>query len=350
MPSRAGRHQFKLSERRDPAARVVIAALFAPLVLLLIVTAMTWRSERRIAVVTDRVVHDYAAMAVWQYARHASRTLHDEAMEAVSHMPEGTRVGPEMSAQLGHPSTLLAGRGSTDNVFVERADLAFTFEADSDRLTIAGADPSEATLAMLRRQLGAVMAGATKGEEPHHVRFDSADGRGYAIALSLVWLADASIAAKGTVVQSAALDRMFAGVIRDADLLPAVTGRRALDRDGIALRLTRPDGATVFATRAPLANTAAVDTTGIQNGVLHATLDLPPAVARELLVGAAPGSLLPPLGLMLLMAGALAGTGLAHQRRSRALEQARARFVANVSHELRTPLAQISMFAETLHL
>jgi signal transduction histidine kinase len=39
-----------------------------------------------------------------------------------------------------------------------------------------------------------------------------------------------------------------------------------------------------------------------------------------------------------------------HHRRSRALAEARTRFVANVSHELRTPLAQISMFAETLHL
>src|SRR5687767_3263678 len=125
MPPRARRHQFRLSERRDPAARVVTAALFAPLALLLIVTAMTWRSERRIAVVTDRVVHDYAALVAWQFVRTASRTLLDEAMEAVSHMPEGTRVGPEMSAQLGHPSTLLAGRGSTDNVFVERGDLAF---------------------------------------------------------------------------------------------------------------------------------------------------------------------------------------------------------------------------------
>src|SRR5687768_12343643 len=140
MPPRARRHQFRLSERRDPAARLVTAALFAPLALLLIVTAMTWRSERRIAVVTDRVVHDYAAIAVWQYARHASRTLHDEAMEAVSHMPEGTRVRSEMSAQLDHPSTLLAGRGSSDNVFVKHAEFAFTFEADSDRLTIAGAD------------------------------------------------------------------------------------------------------------------------------------------------------------------------------------------------------------------
>jgi signal transduction histidine kinase len=53
---------------------------------------------------------------------------------------------------------------------------------------------------------------------------------------------------------------------------------------------------------------------------------------------------------MILAAALLAGTGLAYHAHSRALMRARTRFVANTSHELRTPLAQISMFAETLHL
>lgn len=53
---------------------------------------MTWRSERRIAAVTDRVVHDYAAIAVWQYARRANMALHDEVMQAFSGAPPMTHV------------------------------------------------------------------------------------------------------------------------------------------------------------------------------------------------------------------------------------------------------------------
>ena len=46
--------------------------------LLLFVAAMTWRAERRVATVTNQVVHDYAAIAVWQYSRRASMALHDQ--------------------------------------------------------------------------------------------------------------------------------------------------------------------------------------------------------------------------------------------------------------------------------
>src|SRR5688572_14377357 len=70
------------SVRSDGTGRIVTAALCAPLVLLLVVAAMTWRSERRVAAVTDRVVHDYAAIAVWQYARRANMALHEEVMRA----------------------------------------------------------------------------------------------------------------------------------------------------------------------------------------------------------------------------------------------------------------------------
>src|SRR5829696_7948058 len=69
---------------RDGERRGWIAygAIFAPLLLLLVVTAMTWRAERRYAAVTQRVVHDYAAIAAWQYARRANMMLHDEATHA----------------------------------------------------------------------------------------------------------------------------------------------------------------------------------------------------------------------------------------------------------------------------
>ncbi len=339
------------SKRLFRDGRIVTAALFTPLVLLLFVIVMTWRSERRIAAVTDRVVHDYAAIAVWQYARRVNMALHDEVMQAFSGAPGMTHVRSDPSAPLEPPSGLLARRGTADNAFLEHAEIAFTYEAGADRLVTAGAPEPDRTREMLQRRLRALARDRKIGEEPHHVLFDSSGGRDYAVALWLVRHTEGDAAvAKGILVEAGALENLFRRVISQADLLPAVAGRRVLESADLALRLTRRDEAVVFATPLPLGTTAATDTSGIQGGALRATLDLPPELVAELLVGGAPQSLIPALLLILLVSGGFAATGLVHHRRSRALAQARARFVANVSHELRTPLAQISMFAETLHL
>ena len=339
------------SRRLFRDGRIVIAALFTPLLLLLFVTVMTWRSEGRIAAVTDRLVHDYAAIAVWQYARGANMALHNEVMEAFSGAPPPTHLRSDPAASLEPPSRLLTRRGTSDNAFLEHAELAFTYQAGADRLVTTGAPDADVIERMLRRRLRAVSRDQRSGGEPHHVLFDSAGGRDYAAALWLVRHAegDATVA-RGILVKADVLENLFRGVISQADLLPAVAGRRVLESTDLALRVTRPDEAIVFATPLPLGRTAATDTSGIQGGALRATIDLPPELVEELLVGGAPRSLIPALLLVLLVSGALAATGLVHHTRSRALAQARARFVANVSHELRTPLAQISMFAETLHL
>jgi signal transduction histidine kinase len=65
-------------------------------------------------------------------------------------------------------------------------------------------------------------------------------------------------------------------------------------------------------------------------------------------IGGLPGSRLPLiLGLLLLAAG-VGAASLVQLRRERELARLRDDFVSGVSHELRTPLAQIQMFAELL--
>ena len=72
-------------------ATVVYTALFAPLALLAVVTAMTWRAEQRYERVSERVVHDYAAIAAWQYAKRLGDGMHEEAMQAFRGVAEGHR-------------------------------------------------------------------------------------------------------------------------------------------------------------------------------------------------------------------------------------------------------------------
>ncbi|MBA3559608.1 MAG: HAMP domain-containing histidine kinase [Gemmatimonadaceae bacterium] len=328
---------------------IVSAALFAPLLVLLLVTVRTWRAELRYAAVTHRVVHDFASIAAWQYSRRASTAVHDETMRAFS----GIAKGHQRTGSADHiqpPAGILAYRPTRDVAFLEHARFAFAYDASSRILETAGRTVDDDTRAMLLRRLSDLSRTARSVDEPHRVLFDSSGGAAHAIALWMIHTADGPLrAVYGVVADPRALRNRFNQVIREANLLPAINDS-AIDETDVAVRLSRKDGGIVFATAQPLGSTAATDSTGLESGELLTTVDLSPRLANVLLVGGTPPSQLPSLALMIVVASVLAGVGLVQEQRSRELARVRTRFVTNVSHELRTPLAQISMFAETLAL
>ena len=329
---------------------ITSAALFAPLVLLLVASVRTWRAEQRYAAVTHRVLNDYAAIAAWQYARKANTVLHDETMRAFSGIAKGHQRA-EASVPLQSPEAIIAARPTASSPILEHARLAFTYDTRSARIETAGGEADGATRAVLQRRLLEVARTTRPDDEPHRVLFDSVDGTPYAIVLWVITAHDQPASAMyGVLSHAKSLEEPFTRVIRVADLLPAARLTQPIDKSDIAVRLTRKDGGVVFASdRTPKA-TAATDTATLQSGELRTTVDLSPRLASALLVGGAPASQLPSLALMVALAAVLAVVGLIHERRNRELARLRGRFVANVSHELRTPLAQISMFAETLAL
>jgi signal transduction histidine kinase len=328
----------------------VTGALFAPLLLLVVVAAMSWRSEKRYAVVTDRVIHDYAAIAAWQFARRATAALHNEAMqafEAIASAHEHQRTAANQRP--ADPAVLLQG-DRTGSTFLANARFAFTFDAGDQRLTTAGGAVDSATRAMLLRRLRRP-ARTTGSDDPHRVIFDTSAGSAHAIALwTIAKQDDPARVVYGVVADPVALRHRFLSLLGEHNLVLGTSSATSFTEDDIAIRLTRPDGGLVFATRRGIGRTAATDSAGLQSGELRTTVDLAPQVANVLLVGGAPRSQLPALALMIVVAAVLAIVALRHQRRLRELQLVRERFVANVSHELRTPLAQISMFAETLTL
>ena len=330
---------------------LVAAALCMPLLVLLVVAGITWRAERRYARVTERVLHDYASIAAWQYARAANAALHDPIMAAFGPVAKThQRTGP--SSTLLPPDALLRRDGPPSELR-SGARSAFTYDATTDTLVLAGADVDQASRARIHARLRALTGSILKDGEPHRVLCDSIAGRPMALAL---WTLPSGVserpirAAYGYVVPSETFASLFGRAIKTANLLPGTTGVRTRGPDALAIRLTLRNGGVFFATRGRLSRTAAVDSTGLQDGELRVTVDLAPHLANALLIGGAPGSQLPLLLVLMILAAALAGIGLVHDRRTRELARLRSRFVANVSHELRTPLAQISMFAETLHL
>ena len=333
----------------DRTSAILTTALFAPILLLVVVLMMTWRAERRVAVVTDRVVHDYAALAAWQYARRANMAVHDEIMSVFGPPPGGHQRTSSSSTSLP-PSVLLANARMSDGL-MSRPAFAFTYDPVDGTLATAPDGVNAATVHPLMLRIDALIAGRQSGEDPHQLLFEDVSGRLRALALWLVPRGeDTPPFVNGIVADGRALDSLFLRTLRDEELLPSTVRRTESPGTGLALKLTTPDGAVVAESRQRLGATRAIDSTGFQGGTLRVELDIPKAHAEQLLIGGATTSQLPALSLMLVVAAILATLGITQYRRARALAATRARFVTNVSHELRTPLAQISMFAETLHL
>ncbi len=332
---------------RQGRSWIAFAALFAPLLLLTVVTAMTWRAERKYARVSARVVHDYAAIAAWQYARRASTALHEEVMAAFRGIASGHERAEVRSSEV-HPERILKARGSTTSTLLDSARFAFVLDP-SGTFRSAGEAPGSLE-PLVRARLRSLAEDGMARMEPHHLLFDSAGGRSLAIAVWMVRGDEGSVrVVYGLVSDAGALGPRFARLITAQPLLPATSGAPAPTESDFALRLTRGDGGVVFATAAGPGATAATDSSGLRVSQLRVTMDLTPTLASALLA-TAPTTQLPALLTMLLIAAAFAVLGVRHERRARELERLRTRFVANVSHELRTPLAQISMFAETLSL
>ena len=329
---------------------LVAAALCMPLVVLLAVAGITWRAEQRYARVTERVLHDYASIAAWQYARAANGALHEAIMAAFGPVSKThQRTGP--STPLLAPAALLRLDGPPSELRSAARGI-FTYDATTDALRMTGPEADQATRARIHAQLR-TFAGSIRKDEPHVALFDSIAGKARALVL---WTLPSGMrerpirGAYGYLVPPEAFAAVFRRVMKTANLLPGTTGIRTLGPDDLAIRVTQSNGGVVFATSGRLTRTAAMDSTGLQDGDLRVSVDLAPHLASALLIEGAPGSQLPLLIVLMVLAAALAGLGLVHDRRTRELARVRSRFVANVSHELRTPLAQISMFAETLHL
>ena len=339
-----------------PAARsderrwwITVLAMFAPVLLLAVVMAMTWRAERQYAAMTRRVINDYAAIAAWQYARRVNGALHDETMNAFRGIAAGHQR-TSYSHPLAPAGEILEARTDTGPPLLVHGRTAFTYNFRSGELELAGDSLDVSARSMIHRQLRSLSV-ADRHAEPHRILFDTSSGRSFAIALWTIAAPDSPVSrVYGLVADANALRPRLSALIGEAGLLPGITISERLTPNDLAIRLTREDGGVVFATPPEPGSTAATDSIGLRLSGLRATVDIPPHMVSALLAGGATPSQLPALALMLVVATVLAAVGLRHERRARELTRARSRFVANVSHELRTPLAQISMFAETLKL
>jgi signal transduction histidine kinase len=343
---------FPIRPRRgqNGGQTVVAVALFCLVALVIGLTVHARAAERSQRRTADRALRDYAAVAAWQYVRHATDELHSAA--AASLIPSGDYLRASRGTRLPPPSALLNVDTTVVTCWIaKRARSAFFVDLGSGRLDVAGDDLGAATRAALPERVSRLVRATASDRDPHRITIDTIGGVERVISLALVRDSVEGVwAVYGVDALPAALDTVFRDIASKRQLLPrALMG--AIPNDSvIALRVSRRDGVPVFQRGRLDERLAATDTMGSDYGGLRVTVGLEPRLASSLIIGGLPPSRLPALIALLMLSLLLSTLALVQLRRSRELARLRNQFVANVSHELRTPLAQISMFSETLLL
>jgi signal transduction histidine kinase len=337
--------------RARSGGQTVVAVALLLLVALVIGLAVHARaaeqSQRRTA---DRALRDYAAVATWQYVRHADEALHGAA--AASLVPSVGHLTAARGTRLPSPSKLLEVDTTVVTCWIaKRAKSAFFVDLRTGRIEFAGEELGAATRNALPARIARIVRATATNRDPHRLAVDTIGGVERVISLALVRDSVAGVwAAYGVDAPPKALDSLFHDVARKKELLPRALVGPISNDSVIAVRVSRPDGVPFFERGKLDERFAASDTMSADQGSLIVTVSLEPRLASSLIIGGLPPSRLPALLALLILSILLAVLAFAQLRRSRELARLRNQFVANVSHELRTPLSQISMFSETLLL
>lgn len=306
------------------------------------------RSHRQ---TTESVLRDYARIAAWEFSRRAQSAL-------VGAIAPPFRALHEMRAPVpgaALPPPEVIERGIADDSCgcggLVRPDFVFRLDLNDGSLAVT---PGRTQIATEARLVAALTEAAPAAAEDHsghpHILADP----GLTSTDVVVWALLKDRSGTPRAVYGFGADyAVFRETLRrtcsaEPLLPPSIAGDQPND-SLLYMTLITPDGATLYESPVPYPERfAADDTLRAQLGGLVARAALRPEAAAGLVIGGLPGSRLPLiLGLLLLAAG-VGTASLVQLRRERELARLRDDFVSGVSHELRTPLAQIQMFAELL--
>ena len=307
------------------------------------------RSHRATA---ESVLRGYARIAAWEFSRRARSAVSGaigpafRPLSGMSPPAPGARVPPP--DVIDRALALVDDCGCTGLArpsFVFRLDLH-----DSSFMLSRGSDSvaDEARLVAALRDAAPRAANDHSGH-PHLLADARRTGTGV-----VAWALLKDVTGRpravygfggGQEMLRGALERVCA---QDPLLPPALAGGQSND-SLLYVSVIAPDGATMYESPVWYADRfAADDTLGARLGGLTARATVRPEAAGMLVIGGLPGSRLPLIVGLLILAGGVGAASLVQLRRERELARLRDDFVSGVSHELRTPLAQIRMFAELL--
>ncbi|HVE35921.1 MAG TPA: HAMP domain-containing sensor histidine kinase [Gemmatimonadaceae bacterium] len=371
--------------RRSPRLIGTVGLLILALVVCAVLAYQAWDAARSQRETADNTLRDYARIADWQLTQQAKNALLTQVVTALS--SQASQVDP---AHLERTLMTPAQVEDVARVVVEWCRCLsgvryfFRYEWRNGTLRTTDTDLPDADLAWARDTVVAYTKSLPMLRDRRVLAFGSPDGRfgplknlaviltndSYAMLLGernkraelLVFVVARDIErGEPVVVYGFATDpKTFLSPVFEnirgksgsqTALLPqSLIG--ALSPDSIlSISVTTLAGSEVYRSPGWAAPTySAADTIESNFGRLVMRVSLRPDFAGMLIVGGLPGSRVPALVGLFVIAAGLLTVALLQLRRQQQLARLRTEFVSGVSHELRTPLAQIRWFAELLHL
>ncbi len=350
-------------------SRLLIGAL---LLLVVMLIGIAWQASRSVAehrATAIAVLEDYARLAADEFTRRAIvatgyyglypvmselNALADDSINEIVALADGN------TRSVVPPAKTFFVYDAVENGFIASESLSGGVVSDSikDFISDSLSPLTETTLP----ESGFQVVHATIGRErPMFVVAWTDDGEFlYGFVVDWTWL---KVAVREGVDDSPFLPESLSDGA-DANEIVSIEMRRPfpLDPDLIdelsesmtILSVSGPE-ISVFSSGERIADGVSVERVlddeygGLFRGfTVRATID--PTRAGDLIIGGLPGSRMPLIGSMIVLAVILLATAVHQFRRESAIAEMRTNFVAEVSHELRTPLTQISMFTESLLL
>ncbi|HEX7020746.1 MAG TPA: HAMP domain-containing sensor histidine kinase [Gemmatimonadaceae bacterium] len=303
---------------------------------------------------TERALHDYAAVAAWEFVRGAEDELQSRVRPALEPLT-GTRAVSPYDLLPG--PTVLAGAAATtlacDSASVDTARFYFRVDFRDRSLLTTGTALSSAMRQWLLDTVTAhgrtvyqpdwsfaVILGAPTGAAPSAIVY----GVKYAEHR-------APIAAFGFRTCPAAVGvPLFKDVAARRPLLPMTLTGRAPNDSIVTLSVADAHDREVFRAGVGALSAYSASAPLDQLGMGAARATIRHSAVELLALGAVPSTRVPALIALLLVTAAMIGVAVVQLRREHELARLRSDFISSVSHELRTPLSQILLFAETLEL
>jgi len=370
--------------RRSPRLVGTVGLLILALVVCAVLAYQAWDAARSQRETADNTLRDYARIADWQLTQQAKNALLTQVVTALS--SQASQVDP---AHLGRTVMTPAQVEDVARVVVEwcrcLSGVRYFFRYDwrDGTLRTTETDLPDADLAWARDTVVAYTKSLPALRDRRVLAFGSPDGRfgplknlaviltndSYAMLLGernkraelLVFVVARDIErGEPVVVYGFATDpksflspvfENIRGKGSQSALLPqSLIGELSPDSI-LSISVTTLAGTEVYRSPGWAAPTySAADTIEPSFGRLVMRVSLRPDFAGMLIVGGLPGSRIPALVALFVIAAGLLTVALLQLRRQQQLARLRTDFVSGVSHELRTPLAQIRWFAELLHL
>jgi signal transduction histidine kinase len=334
----------RLSERL-PVVLLGLATVFGA-----VGVTEAWRAARSNQSAAQSLLRDYGSFAAWTFSDRAVKLLDETVHHTFYPLWNGRRAHSERPDPFGSAVAFRTHvlRDPCGCGVVFPAAFHFRLPLVSGKAEFAGKAPAPRTADAISN---AILADAPRLlESQQRERFATLSAGGETVVYTVHRRLDGSHTAYGFSLDAETVTARVAGVMSSCSLLPPVLMNGRENEKLLALALIGPDGKALFESGMPDLALAGVQELEARFGGMYVRASVLPEVAADLIIGGLPGSRLPLMIGVFVLAVLLAGVAVVQLRRAQDLARLRSDFVAGVSHELRTPLAQIRIYTDTLAL